>query len=57
MKYHLYNEHHVHQGTFESIQKMRNFLCERKYDNDDRSYMSDTFDYIKHIKWYFEIEE
>ena len=51
------NEHHVHQGTFESIQKMRNFLCERKYDNDDRSYMSDTFDYIKQIKWHFDIEE
>ena len=57
MKYHLYNEHHVHQGTFESIQKMRNFLCERKYDNDDRSYMSDTFDHIKQIKWQFDIEE
>ena len=36
----------VHLTT---IQQMRNYLCERKYDNNDRTYMEDTFDYIKSI--------
>ena len=57
MKYHLYDQNQIHKGTFNSIQELRNFLCERKYDNDDRTYMDDTFDYIKSIKWFFEIEE
>ena len=57
MKYHLYNEHHVHQGSFNSVDELRRFLCNRKYDIDDRTYMSDTFDYIKEIKSYFDIEE
>ena len=57
MKYHLYDENYTHKGTFESIQEMRNFLCERKYDNDDKTYMDDTFDYIKHIKWHWDITE
>ena len=39
MKYHLYDENYTHKGTFESIQEMRNFLCERKYDNDDKTYI------------------
>ena len=29
MKYHLYDENYTHKGTFESLQKMRNFLCEK----------------------------
>ena len=57
MKYHLYNEHHVHQGSFNSVDELRRFLCNRKYDINDRTYMSDTFDYIKEIKWHFDIEE
>ena len=57
MKYHLYDENHIHQGTFESLEKLRNFLCERTYDNDDKTYMHDTFDYIKSIKWHWDITE
>ena len=57
MKYHLYDDNHTHQGTFQSIQELKNFLCGRKYDVNDRTYMSDTFDYIRSIKWYFDIEE
>ena len=50
MKYHLYDEHERHQGTFESIEKLRNFLCDRKYDISCDADLSCTFDYIKHIK-------
>ena len=57
MKYHLYNEHHVHQGSFVSIDELKTFLCNRKYATNDRTYMSDTFDYIKQINWHFDIEE
>ena len=57
MKYHLYDQNQIHKGTFNSIQELRNFLCERKYDNDDRSYMEDTSDHIKSIKWHWDIEE
>tara|TARA_B000000609_G_scaffold1352_1_gene950 strand:+ start:272 stop:445 length:174 start_codon:yes stop_codon:yes gene_type:complete len=57
MKYHLYDQNEIHKGTFNSIQELRNFLCELKYDNDDRSYMEDTFDHIKAIKWHWDIEE
>ena len=57
MKYHLYDEHEKHQGTFESIEKLRNFLCDRKYDISCDADLSCTFDYIKHIKWHFDIEE
>ena len=58
MKYHLYDEHHVHQGTFESIQKLR----ETFYVRESMTMMTDhichdTFDYIKQIKWHFDIEE
>ena len=35
--------------------ELRNYLCEKKYDEDDRTYMSDTFDYIKSINWHFDI--
>ena len=30
---------------------------EKKYIANDKTYMSDTFDYIKSIKWHWEIEE
>ena len=36
---------------------MRNFLFERKYYNDDKTYMDDTFDYIKSIRWHWDITE
>ena len=32
MKYHLYDDKERHQGCFESVEKLRNFLCDRKYD-------------------------
>ena len=57
MKYHLYDANHTHQGSFDSLEKLRYFLCQKKYDNDDRTYMDDTFDYIKSIKWHWDIEE
>ena len=57
MKYRLYDENYTHKGTFESIQQMRNFLCEWKYDNNDKTYMDDTFDFIKSIKWHWDIEQ
>ena len=57
MKYVLYNENFESQGSFASMQELRNFLCERKYNNDDKTYMFDTFDYIKSINWHFDIVE
>tara|TARA_Y100001937_G_scaffold43563_1_gene61480 strand:- start:91 stop:264 length:174 start_codon:yes stop_codon:yes gene_type:complete len=57
MKYVLYNENFQSQGSFASMEELRNFLCERKYNNDDKTYMFDTFDYIKSINWHFDIVE
>ena len=57
MKYLLYNENFEHQGSITSVQELRNFLCDRKYDISCDADMSCTFAYIKHIKWHFEIEE
>ena len=57
MKYILYNEKHEHKGTFSSVEKLRNFLCDRKYDNKCDFDISCTFDYIRSINWYFDIEE
>ena len=57
MQYVLYNEHFDEVGTFQSIQQMKEFLCERKYDVGDKTYMFDTFDYIKSIKWHFDIKQ
>ncbi len=57
MKYHLYDTNHTHQGTFESVQQLRNFLCDRKYTKNCDFDLSCTFDYIRSIQWYFDIEE
>ena len=57
MKYRLYDENYNHKGTYDSISSLRNYLCEKKYIANDKTYMSDTFDYIKSIKWHWEIEE
>tara|TARA_R100000773_G_scaffold31626_1_gene26981 strand:+ start:748 stop:921 length:174 start_codon:yes stop_codon:yes gene_type:complete len=57
MKYVLYNDQFELQGSFATLQELRNYLCEKKYDEDDRTYMSDTFDYIKSINWHFDIKE
>ena len=57
MKYKLYNEQQEYQGTFNSVQELRNFLCDRMYEKKCDIELSCTFDYIKSIKWYFDIEE
>ena len=57
MKYHLYDDQERHQGRFDSVYELRKFLCDRKYDISCDADMSCSFDYINHIKWYFEIEE
>ena len=57
MKYILYNENFEQQGSFQSIQELRNFLCDRKYEVDCDKDIGDTFDYIKHIKWHFDIKQ
>ena len=57
MTYVLYNEDMETQGSFKSIQEMRNYLCEWKYKNNDKTYMDDTFDYIRKINWFFDIIE
>ena len=57
MKYILYNENFESQGSFANIEELRRFLCDRKYDIQCDKDIGCTFDYIKHIKWHFEIEE
>ena len=57
MKYVLYNENFESQGSFTTVQELRNFLCERKYNLDDKTYMEDTFDFIKAIKWHWDLTE
>ena len=57
MTYVLYNQDMETQGSFNSIQELRNFLCDRKYEINCDKDIGCTFDYIKHIKWFFEIEE
>ena len=57
MKYRLYDDQERHQGTFDSVYELRKFLCDRKYDVQCDKDIGCTFDYIKHIKWLFEIEE
>ena len=57
MKYHLYDENYSHKGSFQSVQELRIFLCDRKYDLSCDADLSCTFDYIKHIKWLWDITE
>ena len=57
MQYVLYNEHFDQVGTYDSIYDLRKFLRERKYAIGDKTYMEDTFDYIKEIKWHFDIKQ
>jgi len=57
MKYILFDDKQVHQGKFDSITDLRTFLCDRKYEIDCDKDISCTFDYIKSIKWSFDIEE
>ena len=57
MKYHLYDENYSHKGSFQSVQELRNFLCDRTYDLSCDADLSCTFDYIKHIKWHWDLTE
>ena len=34
MKYRLYDDNYTPQGSFSSIQELRNYLCDRKYEFD-----------------------
>ena len=55
MTYILYNEDMETQGSFESIQELRNFPCDRKYEINCDKDIGCTFDYIREIKWYFDV--
>ena len=57
MRYVLYNEHFDQVGVYPSIYELRRFLCDRKYEIDCDKDIGDTFDYIKHIKWTFDIKQ
>lgn len=57
MRYILYNEQYIKQGTFTSVESLRNFLCDLRYEKECSIKIDDTFDYIRSIKWFFDIEE
>ena len=57
MTYVLYNQDMETQGSFESIQELRNFLCDRKYEMNCDKDIGCTFDYIREINWFFDIIE
>lgn len=57
MQYVLYDEHLDQVGTYESIYELRKYLCDRKYEMDCDKDIGDTFDYIKAIKWTFDIKQ
>ena len=46
MKYHLYDENYDHKGDFQTLQEMRNYLCEWKYDNNDKTYMAVSYTHL-----------
>ena len=57
MRYVLFDEHFDEVGTYDSIYDLRKFLCDRKYETDCDKDIGDTFDYIKSIKWHFDIKQ
>ena len=57
MKHILYDENNVRQFRAESVYELRKFLCDRKYSLDCDKDIGDTFDYIRAINWFFDIEE
>ena len=57
MTYVLYNQDMETQGSFESIQELRNLLCDRKYEMNCDKDIGCTFDYIREINWFFDIIE
>ena len=57
MRYVLFDDHFDEVGTYDSIYDLRKFLCDRKYETDCDKDIGDTFDYIKSIKWHFDIKQ
>ena len=57
MRYVLFDDQFDEVGTYDSIYELRKFLCDRKYELDCDKDIGDTFDYIKHIKWHFDIKQ
>ena len=57
MRYVLYDDSFDEVGTYDSIYDLRMYLCDRKYETDCDKDIGDTFDYIKHIKWHFDIKQ
>ena len=57
MRYVLFDDHFDEVGTYDSIYELRKFLCDRKYEVDCDKDIGDTFDYIKSIKWHFDIKQ
>ena len=57
MKYHLYDENYIHKGSFNSIQELRNFLCDRKYDISCDADMLLRSIMLKYIGWHQDVEE
>ena len=57
MRYVLFDDHFDEVGTYDSIYDLRKFLCDRKYEVDCDKDIGDTFDYIKSIKWHFDIKQ
>ena len=46
MTYVLYNQDMETQGSFNSIQELRNYLCDRKYEMNCDNFFGCSFDFI-----------
>tara|TARA_B100000427_G_scaffold137595_1_gene114434 strand:- start:887 stop:1066 length:180 start_codon:yes stop_codon:yes gene_type:complete len=55
MKYALYDQKANLQGTFVSLEELRAFLGDLKYEMKCDRDFHDTFDYINSIGWRFDI--
>ena len=55
MKYALYDQNTNLKGTFVSLEELRAFLGDYKYDTGCEKDFHDTFDYINSIGWRFDI--
>tara|TARA_B100001996_G_C18287018_1_gene449217 strand:- start:62 stop:244 length:183 start_codon:yes stop_codon:yes gene_type:complete len=60
MKYKLYDEHNEQQGVFYTVDALEQYLDmirEQRGERYPETEWTTPFDYIKSIKWYFDIEE
>tara|TARA_B100000029_G_scaffold450224_1_gene474027 strand:+ start:271 stop:453 length:183 start_codon:yes stop_codon:yes gene_type:complete len=60
MKYILYNEEHEQRGVFHTVDALERYLDvirEQRGERYPETEWITPFDYIKSIKWYFDIEE